>query len=146
MQRTRILLSLTVVVALLLAVYPGQAQGQETTGRVTIELTGIAAGVGVSWGSGTLTYAGKTYPFRVDGLSVGDVGIATVTATGKVYNLKNVSDFAGNYAAIGAGAAVAGGAAAMTMQNQRGVVMDLTATQAGVKFNIGPQGLTITLK
>ncbi len=146
MQRTRILLSLAVALALLLAVSPGPAPGQETAGQVTIELTGIAAGIGVSWGSGTLNYAGRTYLFNVDGLSVGDVGIAKVTATGKVYNLKNISDFAGNYAAIGAGAAIGGGAAALTMQNQRGVVMDLTATQAGVKFDIGPKGLNVTLR
>ena len=142
MHRNRILLSLIVLASLLLA--PTLAQAQE--GTVSISFTGVAAGVGVSWGSGVLTYAGKTYPFKIDGLSVGDVGISTVTATGKVHNLKNVGDFAGNYAALGAGAAVGGGAVALTMQNQRGVSMDLTATQAGVKFNIGPQGLTISLK
>jgi hypothetical protein len=142
MQRKRVLLSLAVAAVLLLASSPGYAQ----EGRVSIEITGVAAGIGFSWGSGVLTYGGQNYSFRVDGLSVGDVGIAKVTAIGRVYNLKRVSDFGGNYAAIGAGAAVAGGAAALTMQNQRGVVMDLTATQAGVKFNLGPQGLTISLR
>jgi|WetSurSiteA1Bulk_404760.scaffolds.fasta_scaffold69385_2 hypothetical protein len=142
MKRNRMWLSLIVVAGLLLAASVAQAQ----EGRVTIELTGIAAGIGVSWGSGTLVYRGKTYNFKVDGLSVGDVGMAKVTAVGKAYNLRNIADFAGNYAAVGAGAAVGGGAAALTMQNQRGVAMDLTATQAGVKFNIGPQGLTVTMR
>jgi len=142
MQRKRSLLILLVLASLVLG--PALAQAQE--GTVTISFTGIAAGVGVSWGSGVLTYGGKTYPFKIDGLSIGDVGISTMSATGTVRNLKNVGDFSGNYAAIGAGVAVAGGAAALTMQNQRGVVMDLTATQAGVKFNFGPQGINVTLK
>jgi len=147
MRRNHPLLSLSVLALLLLAVYPAGAENPaQPAARVSIELTGVAAGVGVSWGSGVLSYAGKTYPFRVEGLSVGDVGIARVSATGKVYNLKRVSDFPGTYAAVGAGVSVAGGVAGLTMQNQRGVVIDLTATQEGVKFNIGPQGLTITMR
>jgi len=142
MQRKRSLLIMLVLASLLLV--PALAQAQE--GTVSISFTGIAAGVGVNWGSGVLTFEGKTYPFKIDGLSVGGVGISTMTATGKVKNLKNVGDFAGNYAAIGTGLAVGGGGAVLTMQNQRGVVMDLTATQVGVNFNFGPQGINITLK
>jgi len=35
----------------------------------------LAAGVGITLESGTLTYEGKKYPVTVNGLSVGDVGI-----------------------------------------------------------------------
>src|SRR5262245_66484843 len=48
----------------------------------------IAAGLGFSWGGGTLTYKGKRYPVSVDGLSVGSVGISRATASGSVFNLK----------------------------------------------------------
>jgi hypothetical protein len=140
----RIFLSLAVVAVLLLAVAPGQAQAP--SGTVTIELSGVAAGVGVSWGSGVLNYQGKNYPFKMDGLSVGDVGFAKISANGKVYNLKNVADFPGTFGAVGAGLAVSSGMAGLTMQNQQGVMMDLTATQQGIKLNIGPQGLTVTMK
>jgi len=60
--------------------------------------------------------------------------------------LSNVSQFAGNYAAAGAGIALAGGAAGLTMQNQRGVIINLNAVQQGVQLNIGPQGFKITRK
>src|SRR5690349_7757825 len=52
----------------------------------TIKLSGgsVAAGVGLSWGSGTLTYKGKTYPISVNGLSVGDVGVTKIEASGDV--------------------------------------------------------------
>ena len=146
MHPNRTLLSLAVALILLLAVAPGQAQKQPSVAQVSIELTGVAAGVGLSWGSGVLRFAGKNYSFKVEGLSVGDVGFAKVSAVGKVYNLQRLSDFAGTYAAVGAGVAVAGGVAGLTMQNQRGVTMDLTATQEGLKLNIGPQGLTVTMR
>ena len=65
---------------------------------------------------------------------------------GNVYNLSNVSQFAGNYAALGAGIALAGGGAGLTMQNQAGVIINLNAVQQGVELNIGPQGFTITMQ
>lgn len=115
-------------------------------GEVTIELKGVGAIFGVSWGHGVLYFKGKRYPFRIEGLSVGDVGFAKISARGKVYNLKKPLDITGTYGALGAGVALAGGVAGLAMQNERGVVIDLTAFQQGVKLNLGPQGLTITMR
>ncbi|MGO8942454.1 MAG: hypothetical protein ACLQJ7_02105 [Syntrophobacteraceae bacterium] len=114
----------------------------------TVELTSgsVSAGVGVSWGSGVLVYNGKQYKFKVDGLSVGSVGIQNATARGKVFHLKNVADFAGNYAAVAVGMTVGGGAGSKTMRNDRGVIMDLISTNQGVDFTLGPQGVKITLE
>jgi hypothetical protein len=74
------------------------------------------------------------------------VGISTQRAVGTVYYLNNVADFSGNYAAVGAGVAVAGGMAGTTMQNQRGVLIDLYSVQQGVQLNLGPQGFTIDMR
>jgi hypothetical protein len=115
-------------------------------GEVTIELKGVGALVGVSWGHGVLFFKGKRYPFHIEGLSVGDVGFAKISARGKVYNLKRPLDLSGTYGALGAGVALAGGVAGLAMQNERGVVIDLSAMQAGIKLNIGPQGLTIRMR
>ena len=114
-------------------------------GEVTIDIKGVGAIVGISWGHGVLWFKGKKYPFHVEGLSVGDIGFAKISARGKVYNLKKPLDISGTYGALGAGVALAGGAAGLTMQNERGVVIDLSATQQGVKLNLGPQGLTIRM-
>ncbi|MEW6657123.1 MAG: DUF1134 domain-containing protein [Thermodesulfobacteriota bacterium] len=114
-------------------------------GHVTIDLKGVGAIVGVSWGHGVLWFKGKKYPFHVEGLSVGDVGFAKISARGKVYNLKKPRDLSGTYGALGAGVALAGGVAGLAMQNERGVVIDLGATQQGLKLNLGPQGLTIRM-
>ena len=58
----------------------------------TLRLSGgsVAAGVGVSWGGGTLTYKGKEYPIEVKGLSVGDVGATKIEASGSVYHLSKL--------------------------------------------------------
>jgi hypothetical protein len=102
--------------------------------------------VGLSWGNGILMYNGKEYKFKIDGLSVGSVGIHNATAQGKVYNLKNVADFAGNYAAAAVGMTVGGGAGTKTMKNEKGVIMDLVSTNQGVDFTLGSEGVKITLQ
>jgi len=145
MRTNRIFLSLALAAFLLLAVTPGVAQGPYyAVGSVSIDMTSVAAGVGASWGSGVLKFQGKSHLFKIDGLSVGNVGISTITAVGNVYNMTSLSQFAGNYAAIGAGVTLAGGAAGLRMQNQNGVIINLYAVQQGVQLNIGPQGFTIS--
>jgi hypothetical protein len=136
----------TTGLVLLLATVAGAQQKDTPVGKVSIESKTIAAGVGVSWGDGKLTYQGKDYPFSISGLSVADVGIAKVSATGDVYNLKTLSEFSGNYVAGQAGMAVGGGAGGVAMQNQNGVVIQLTATGTGVKFTLGPKGVDVKLK
>ncbi len=146
MRTSRILLSLVMVALLLVAATPGGAQKPySAVGTVSIDMTSVAAGVGFSSGSGVLRFGGKRYLFKIDGLSIGNVGVASISAVGNVYNMSNVSQFAGNYAAVGAGVALAGGAAGLTMQNQSGVIIDLYAVQQGVQLNIGPQGFNITM-
>jgi hypothetical protein len=146
MRKRGILLSLALAAVLLLAVTPGVAQTPYyPMGTVSIDMTTVGAGVGFSSGSGVLRFQGKSYLFKIDGLSVGNVGIASISAVGNVYNLNNVSQFAGNYAAAGAGLTLAGGVGGLTMQNQSGVIINLYAVQQGVQLNIGPQGFNISM-
>ena len=104
-------ISLLVVSLFVFSGTPVFAQSKENVGLpwdALIEFSGgsVAAGIGFSWGSGTLTQAGKTYSLKIDGLSVGSVGITKASAYGKVYRLKKLSDINGTYAAIGTGATV----------------------------------------
>ena len=115
-------------------------------GIVELSTGSVAAGVGFSWGGGTLTYMGKKFEFKVEGLSVGTVGIAKATAIGKVYNLKEVADFSGNYAALSAGVTIGGGGAGLTMRNQKGVILDIVSTEQGVNFTLATSGLKVELK
>jgi len=147
MRLNRVLLSLAVITTLLFAVSAGQtAQPLYPIGTVSIELTTVAAGIGATWGSGTLRFEGKAYPFSVRGMSLANVGIATATAVGNVYNLNKASDLAGNYVAAGAGLTLAGGVGGITMKNQKGVIINLYTVRAGLQLNIGPEGFTIDMK
>jgi hypothetical protein len=119
---------------LVLGVITGFTQAaKEGKPDATLRLSGksVAAGIGFSWGKGTLTYKGKDYPVSVKGLALGKVGISGVTAAGEVYNLKKLEDFDGNYTAAGAGITLAGGGSAIAMKNQNGVRVVLGATTRG---------------
>ena len=124
----------------------GVNQGLPWDGLIELKSGSVAAGIGFSWGSGKLTQAGKEYPLKVEGLSVGSVGITKATAWGKVYNLKKLSDLNGTYTAVGTGATIGGGMSAITMQNGNGVAIDLYTTTKGVHFAVGAAGVTIELK
>src|SRR5947208_13749905 len=106
----------------------------------------FAAGIGFSWGKGTLTYKGKDYPISVKGLSLGKVGITGVTASGDVYHLKKLEDFDGNYTGVGAGMTLAGGRSAVTVKNQNGVRIRLISTTQGVDVTVAKGGVEMKLK
>jgi hypothetical protein len=149
MSRTRKIMVLAVVAACLIAAASVSAQQNEPLypiGRITFETTSIAAGVGVSWGSGVFTFQGKQYPISVQGLGLGSVGIAKVNAVGDVYNLKSAADLAGTYVGLSGGIAIAGGAKGILARNQHGVVLDIRATQQGVSLNVGTDGFTISMQ
>jgi hypothetical protein len=116
------------------------------SGTVKISSKAVAVGVGVTWGDGTLTFGGKTYPFSVDGLGVADLGVSDITTSGEVFNLKNVADFSGTYAAGEAGIAVVSGPTDTVMKNENGVVLRLHGTQKGARMTLAGQGVKLKLK
>ena len=134
------------IIVLGLGLTVARAADKTPDATLALHAGSVAIGLGVSWGGGTLTYQGKDYPISVTGLSVGAVGATSVEASGKVYNLKNLSDFNGNYTAAMAGGAVAGGGGVVTMKNQNGVMVDLVATTQGVSLALGAAGVDMKIK
>ena len=132
----------------LVVALPGRAIAAAATpsGKVTIESRSIAAGVGITWGDGKLTFKGKVYPFSIDGLSLVDWGIAKVSATGDVYNLTDPAKLAGTYVAAEAGLTLAGGMGGMVLRNENGVVLHVRSTSRGARLTLGTSGLKITMK
>jgi hypothetical protein len=131
------------------AVFATTAMSDESatpSGKVSIQSRSIAAGVGVTWGDGKLSFKGKDYPFSIDGLTLVDFGISRASANGEVYNLTDVAKFAGTYVAAEAGLTLAGGMSGMILRNQDGVVMRIHSTSRGARLQLGTSGLRITLK
>src|SRR6476660_7802760 len=110
---------------------------------------GFALGIGVNWGSGTLTYRGKDYPVKVKGLSVGRVGVTSSSAYGEVFNLKHLQDFNGHYNIGGAGTrgvTLGSGKAGTLMSNQAGVIVRVSATQQGLDGNATGGGVDMQIQ
>ena len=107
--------SLVTVVGLTLA------QEKQPDATIRLSTGSVALGIGFTWGSGVLTYQGKEYPIRIDGLSVADVGISEASANEPVSNLKKLEDFNDTCTGVTADATIGGGAGAAAIQNQNGV-------------------------
>jgi hypothetical protein len=128
-----------------------QAATHQSGPDATLRFSGgsFAAGIGFSWGSGTLTYKGKNYPVKVKGLSVGKVGITSSSAYGEVFNLKHLHDFNGHYD-VGArgtrGVTLGTGKSGTLMTNQAGVIVRISSTQQGVNVNATGGGVDMQLQ
>jgi len=149
MKRSIEALSILIGIAAMALAFPmaANAQGDSSpAGKLNFTGGSVAAGIGFSWGSGTLVFQGMTYDVKVSGFAVGDVGVASIDATGDVYNLTHIADFDGNYAAAGIGGTLAGGGTVMAMENPHGVVIQVRSTTAGLHLNLGPSGITFTIK
>jgi hypothetical protein len=141
------------ILSLVLAVMTGftQAAHEHSGPDATLRLSGgsFALGIGFRWASGTLTYKGKHYPVKVNGLSVGKVGITGVSAYGEVFNLKHLQDFNGHYDVGGAGTrgvTIAKGKAGTLMTNHAGVIVRLAATQTGLDVNATGGGVEMQIQ
>ncbi len=137
-------LAVATIVVLLGLAYAGEAE-KKPDATLKMSEGSVAVGIGWSWGKGTLTFKGKNYPFKVEGLSVGDVGVTKASANGKVYNLKKLEDFTGTYSAAAAAATVGGGAGVAAMKNENGVEINIVATSQGIAFKLAAQGVKLTL-
>jgi hypothetical protein len=124
------------------------SESQQTPPDGSVQWSGgaIAAGIGYTWGDGTLAFAGQKHDFTVSGMSIVDVGATSVSVAGDVYHLNDLSDFEGNYFALSAGGALAGGGSVVYLQNEHGVVIKISATEVGLRFNLAAGGLNIALK
>jgi hypothetical protein len=138
------------ILILVLAMVTGFAQaaaGPDATLRLS--KGGFALGIGVSWGSGTLTYRGKNYPVKVNGLSVGRVGVTSTSAFGEVFNLRHLHDFNGHYTVSGAGTrgvTLGAGRTGTVMTNQAGVMVRISSTQKGVAVNATGGGVDMQIQ
>ena len=141
------------ILSLVVAVMIGltQAATHESKPDATLRLSGgsFALGIGFSWGSGTLTYKGKNYPVKVNGLSVGKVGVTGSSAYGEVFNLKHLHDFNGHYnvgAAGTRGVTLGSGKSGTLMSNQAGVIVRISSTQTGVNVNATGGGVDMQIQ
>jgi len=135
------------VIATILALSSG-VFAEDAKPDATLELTqtSVALVIGYTWGGGTLTFQGKSYPVEIDGLSFLALGVARAKASAEVYNLKTLEDFPGTYMAGSIEGTAVAGAGATTMRNQNGVVVHLFTTTEGLNLKLAPEGIWLYFK
>lgn len=119
----------------------------QAAGHVRVKIVKAGLLVGGGAGSGALTYRGKTYPFKVIGLSFGITAGATVgRLDGWASGIREVADFAGTYSSVGGGFALAGGVNGVQLRNQKGVTILLQGPKAGLELAANVSQITISLR
>jgi hypothetical protein len=142
------------ILLLVVAVMTGLTQAathHESKPDATLRMSmgGVHLGIGGSSGSGTLTYRGKNYPFKVSGFAVGRVGVTSSSASGEVFNLRHLQDFNGHYDVGGGGTrgvTLGAGRTGTIMSNHAGVIIRLSSTQQGLAVNATGGGLNMQLQ
>jgi hypothetical protein len=144
-RRWTLWLALLGTVALLMGA-PAVADDKTPDATITLSEGSVAAGIGWSWGHGTLSFQGQTYRVKIDGLAVAEVGITKAVASGTVYNLKNIDDLNGVYAAAGAEGTAGKGMGVSSLRNDKGVVINLKSETKGANIKVAASGLKVTVE
>jgi hypothetical protein len=128
---------------------PAKATAKPTLENAgTVEIQEYEVGIGITdnlWGHGQVQALGKARKFRLNGIGVGGAGGAKISATGTVYNLKDLGLFPGVFSQADVG--VVGGDAskssALWLRNTNGVVLELHAKQEGLALTGGANGILV---
>lgn len=135
---------LVVALVLAFALTAAPALAEDPSGTISVNLTSASAVVGKSWGQGVLTFGAKTYAFQVKGLKMLSVGLKKASVNGEVYNLKEPTDLAGTYKeASKGGLTLVKKKGAVVVENDKGVVINVSGSAKGMDVGLVQGGLTI---
>jgi len=118
------------------------------SGTVVIDETQISLILGGGRGGGVVVMGEESRSFKTTGIKLGGVGIHKLHLIGNVYDMKNIEDFGGIYAAFQLGATLGYASKdSIWLKNDKGVKLNLKASGAeGVALAIGVEGLDIIMK
>jgi hypothetical protein len=126
---------------------PQAVAGLSPDGTVEMKQVQVAYIGSGGGGSGTLFYRGREYPFTVGGLGIGGIGASSLEASGEVYKLRDVAQFAGAYGEARYGFVFGTKSAGdLWLQNEAGVIMHLHAKREGLMLSLGGSAVVITMQ
>jgi hypothetical protein len=136
----------TSITILLIAGCASMTQAPSTTPSATVSIREWSAAYygSAAAGKGTLYYQGRHH-FTISGVGVGGAGGQKISATGKVYNLNNLSSFSGTYHGISRGLTLIEGKMHAKLTNGNGVVMYLAGETEGLASSMGAQAFKVSL-
>lgn len=124
----------------------GAVEGAKPDATIEFVEGSVGAGSVFSWEKGWLVYRGDRHPFRISGLTAGEVSGEKVRVRGEVYNLHRVPDFNGTYRSTGAGATPGGDFDVVVIRNRDGVELKVVSATKGAHLRAAIQGVTISLE
>ncbi|CAH1669965.1 hypothetical protein [Chelatococcus asaccharovorans] len=137
----------TIALTLLAAQASAQTAKPKPAGRVVIDQTQVAFIGSAAVGGGTLHFRGRSYPFTINGLGFGGVGVSKLRATGEVFHLTRARDLEGIYGQVRIGWALASkGDGRLWLQNDKGVVLRLQSKRQGLMLAGGADAVRIELR
>ena len=146
-RRAHVLRLLAIFLLALALLAPPPPSSAQAAGHVRVKIVkaGLLVGGGAGWG--VLSYRGKTYPFKVTGLSFGITAGATIgRLDGWASDIREVGDFAGTYRSVGGGFALVGGVNGVHLRNEKGVTIVLQGPKAGLELAANISQVTISLR
>src|SRR5436190_7797408 len=117
--------------------------------RATVDLASeqMRLIMGGTKGKGVLHYNGEDheFTFKTASASVGAKMVTSVSATGEVYGLKKLDDFAGEYKTLAKSAMAGSAEVTASYTNDKGVTINLRGTVKGAGLAMGGGIATIVL-
>jgi hypothetical protein len=146
-MKTNFINSALTGIAIFIAGCASMTQAPSTPPAATVRIQEWSAAYygSAAAGKGTLYYNGQRHHFTISGLGAGGMGAQKISATGKVYNLNNLSSFSGTYRGISRGLTLIEGQMHAKLQNGNGVVMYLAAQTEGIASSMGAQAFEVSL-
>ncbi len=134
------------ITILLIAGCASMTQAPSTPPSATVSIREWSAAYygSAAAGKGTLYYHGRHH-FTISGVGVGGAGGQKISATGKVYNLNNLSNFSGRYRGVSRGLTLIEGKMHAKLTNGNGVVMYLAGQTEGLASSMGAQAFEVNL-
>lgn len=148
-RRPRLFRAAAVVLAaaMVLLAIPATPASAQAAGHVRVKILKAGLLVGGGAGSGVLTYRGRSYPFRLSGVSFGITAGATIgRLDGWASGIREIGDFAGTYSSVGGGFALVGGVNGVHLRNEKGVTIVLQGPKAGMEVAANLSAITISMK
>lgn len=117
------------------------------SGTIDVDEVQVAFLASGNLGGGTLHFKGEERRFTIGGLGVGGIGVASLEATGEVYNLTDLESFPGAYGDVRWGWALADKSSGqLWLQNPHGVVIHLKGTREGLMLTAGADAIIIAFE
>jgi hypothetical protein len=145
-RKMKTIFTIAVAAAFAAASPASAADSMVKAGTISINEAQFGFLIGGSTGGGVLRYHGKSYPFKIGGISIGTIGGSHTEGYGTVYNMASVDQFTGTYSKLAASATFVDGSGSVRLKNGNGVILELHTNSKGLQLSANAGGVDISMR